>query len=93
MTETEWSRRFPPPWSVEETEPCFIVRDADGHALAYVYFEEVKGRRVAAGRYFGRFSGTDLGKRTRVRKVLLTDSGRTIDAESELQCHPIGFEV
>jgi hypothetical protein len=26
-------RGFPPPWSVEETEPCFIVRDADGHAL------------------------------------------------------------
>jgi hypothetical protein len=25
------------------------VRDADGHALAYVYFEEEKGRRVAAG--------------------------------------------
>ena len=24
------SRRFPPPWSVEETAPCFIVRDANG---------------------------------------------------------------
>jgi hypothetical protein len=22
--------RFPPPWSVEETDPCFIVRDKDG---------------------------------------------------------------
>jgi hypothetical protein len=21
-------RRFPPPWSVEETDACFIVRDA-----------------------------------------------------------------
>jgi hypothetical protein len=27
---------------------CFIVRDADGHALAYVYFEEEPGRRAAA---------------------------------------------
>jgi hypothetical protein len=27
-------RRFPPPWSVEETDACFIVRDANGHALA-----------------------------------------------------------
>ena len=23
-------RRFPPPWSVEETDDCFIVRDAKG---------------------------------------------------------------
>jgi hypothetical protein len=32
-------RRFPTPWSVEETEACYIVRDANGQALAYVYFE------------------------------------------------------
>jgi hypothetical protein len=30
------SRRFPPPWSAEETEACFIVRDANGRALTYV---------------------------------------------------------
>ena len=27
-------RRFPPPWSVEETDACFIVRDRDEQALA-----------------------------------------------------------
>jgi hypothetical protein len=27
-------RRFPPPWSVDEQEACFIVRDANGQALA-----------------------------------------------------------
>ena len=37
-------RHFPPPWSVEETDACFIVRDANGQALAYVYFEEELGR-------------------------------------------------
>jgi hypothetical protein len=42
------TRRFPPPWSVEETDACFIVRDANGQALAYVYFEEEPGRRAAA---------------------------------------------
>jgi hypothetical protein len=42
------SLRFPPPWSVEETDACFIVRDANGQALAYVYFEEEPGRRAAA---------------------------------------------
>ena len=42
------ARRFPPPWSVEETDACFIVRDANGQALAYVYFEDEPGRRSAA---------------------------------------------
>jgi hypothetical protein len=41
-------RRFPPPWSVDETEPCFIVRDHNGQALAYVYCEDEPGRRSAA---------------------------------------------
>ena len=42
------SRHFPPPWSVEGTDACFIVRDQHGHALAYVYFEDETGRRSAA---------------------------------------------
>jgi hypothetical protein len=29
------------------TEACFIVRDHNGQALAYVYFEEEPGRRAA----------------------------------------------
>jgi len=42
------TRRFPPPWSAEETEACYIVRDANGQALAYVYYEQEPGRRAAA---------------------------------------------
>ena len=41
-------RRFPPPWSIDEQEACFIVRDTTGQALAYVYFDEEPGRRAAA---------------------------------------------
>ena len=41
-------RRFPPPWAAEETDACFIVRDANGQALAYGYFEEELRRRSAA---------------------------------------------
>jgi hypothetical protein len=41
-------RRFPPPWSVEELDACFVVRDHNGQALAYVYFEDEPGRRSAA---------------------------------------------
>jgi hypothetical protein len=39
------SRRFPPPWSVEELEACFVVRDASGQKLGYFYYEEEFGRR------------------------------------------------
>jgi hypothetical protein len=47
------SRRFPPAWSVDTLivrlgRDCYIVRDANGHALAYVYFEDEPGRRSAA---------------------------------------------
>jgi hypothetical protein len=34
------TRRFPPPWSIEELEACYVVRDHDGQQLAYVYFED-----------------------------------------------------
>jgi hypothetical protein len=30
------------------SQDCYIVRDANGHALAYVYFEDEPGRRSAA---------------------------------------------
>jgi hypothetical protein len=42
-------RRFPPPWGIEEANTsCFIVKDNNGQALAYVYFESDPGRRTAA---------------------------------------------
>ena len=40
--------RFLPPWISVETVVCFIARDANGQALAYVYFEDEPGRRAAA---------------------------------------------
>ena len=39
---------LPSPWSAEVTPNCFIVRDADGQQLAYVYYESEPGRRSAA---------------------------------------------
>jgi hypothetical protein len=40
------TRRFPPPWIVEEhNDACFIVKDATGQALGYFCFEDEPGRR------------------------------------------------
>jgi hypothetical protein len=42
-------RRFPPPWTIDEAnDACFIVRDGNGQALGYFYFENEAGRRTAA---------------------------------------------
>jgi hypothetical protein len=40
-------RRFPPPWSVEGQPACFVVRDANGEVLAYVYCEEAAAKLLA----------------------------------------------
>ena len=35
------TRRFPPPWSIEErNDACFVGKDSAGQKLAYVYFED-----------------------------------------------------
>jgi hypothetical protein len=49
---------FPPPWTVEDKDAYFIVRDHNGQALAYVYAEDKRSgakpltrdeaRRIAA---------------------------------------------
>jgi hypothetical protein len=46
------NRRFPPPWSVEPHPggESFIIRDAKGHALAYVYFEDEAVRQMSMKR-------------------------------------------
>jgi hypothetical protein len=41
--------RFPPPWTFKDyNNACFIVKDANGADVAYVYYEEERGRRTAA---------------------------------------------
>jgi hypothetical protein len=44
------SRSFTPPWQVDEAAESFCIRDAKGQALAYVYFEDETGRRMAMNR-------------------------------------------
>jgi hypothetical protein len=43
-----WKRPAPPARSAEVAPNCFIVRDANGQALSYIYYESETGRRSAA---------------------------------------------
>jgi hypothetical protein len=42
------TRRFPPPWSVEELDACFVVTDSTRQKLAYIHFEDDPERRSVA---------------------------------------------
>jgi hypothetical protein len=42
------ARRFRPPWSVEELDACFVVKDGAGQKLSYVCIEDELGRRSSA---------------------------------------------
>ena len=42
------SRRFPAPWSAELQPNYYVVRDADGQQLAYIYYSNDPDRRSAA---------------------------------------------
>jgi hypothetical protein len=42
------TRRFPPPWTVEQIPVGYMVKDANGQALAYVYGRESKANADTA---------------------------------------------
>jgi hypothetical protein len=42
------ARRFSAPWTVDELDAAFVVRDANGQALEYFYLEKEPGRRSGA---------------------------------------------
>ena len=44
-------RRFPPPWSIDEHPESFIVKDANGQLLAYLYFEDEPQRQMSMKRF------------------------------------------
>jgi hypothetical protein len=77
-------RRFPPPWKVEEHPggESYIIRDAKGQALAYVYFEDEAGRRSAAKlltRDEARRIAANIAKLPDLLQVLRLDKGGFAD--------------
>jgi hypothetical protein len=43
-------RRFPPPWSIEERQESFIVKDTNGWQITYLYFEDEPQRQKSMKR-------------------------------------------
>ena len=50
VLEAMTERRFPSPWSIEERQESFIVKDANGQQLAYLYFEDEPQRQMSMKR-------------------------------------------
>jgi hypothetical protein len=42
------TRRFPPPWSAELQPNYYVIRDANGQQLAYIYYSNEPDRQTAA---------------------------------------------
>jgi len=41
-------RRFPPPWRADKTAHGYVVRDANGQALAYLYSRATEAEAMQA---------------------------------------------
>jgi hypothetical protein len=62
--------RFPPPWTVEEEDAYFVVREHNGQQLGYIYFKDEPGRRSAA----------KLPTRDEARRIAAQSCGRAAQA-------------
>ena len=43
LTQCPPARRFPPPWSIEDIDACFLVKGANEQKLGFFYFEQKAG--------------------------------------------------
>ena len=72
-------RRFPPPWSIEERQKSFIVKDANGQQIAYLHFEDEPQRRMSINRLSrdeAFLLAVNIAKLPSVPRQILTDIPR-----------------
>ena len=79
------SRRFPPPWSIEERQESFIVKDANGQHLAYIYFEDepqqqMSMKRLSRDEAF--LIAVNIAKLPSVPRQILKDIPRPLNSAS-----------
>jgi hypothetical protein len=79
-------RRFPPPWSVEELDACFVVTDSTRQRIAYVHFEDDPERRSAA-KLLSRDEALRIAGRCLSRQSSPSIPGLTRAAENRMSLH------
>ncbi len=57
------ARRFPPPWSIIESDESFTVIDATGFKLAYLYFARDSAASSWRASHTTRPAGSPTGSR------------------------------
>jgi hypothetical protein len=77
-------RRFPPPWSIEESLEAFIVKDAGGQALAYLYFENEAQRRLSTRRFTHFLIASNIAKLPSAPRQILKDIPRPPNSASRV---------
>ena len=68
-----------PPWSIEERTESFIVKDAAGQPLTYVYFEDEPQRQMSTKRLSrdeAFLIAVNIGKLPSVPRTILKDIPR-----------------
>ena len=77
-------RRFSPPWSAEETDACFIVKDHNGKSLSISRRSPAGERGQAAEQLFGRTSGGTETKPRRKKAAVRRERSYTAATISSL---------
>ena len=80
------SRRFPPPWTIEEQEACFTVQGQERSGARYVYFEEEPGRRLAA-HLLTRDEARRIAANIAKLPSILAPQASTLSTKSICTCH------
>ena len=76
-------RHFPPPWSAELQPNYYVIRDADGQQIAYIYYSNEPDRRSAA----------KLLTKDEARRIATNFARLPITLRSAPSLHPSGLTI